>query len=31
MKKGMPHPLAIANDLSERAWLKWAKKQQEAL
>lgn len=29
MKKKLPHPLAIAEILSESAWVKWANKQQK--
>jgi Fe-S cluster biosynthesis and repair protein YggX len=29
MKKAIPHPLKIADELSGNAWMKWAKKQQK--
>jgi hypothetical protein len=29
MKKGIPHPLTIADSLSGNAWMKWTVKQQK--
>ena len=30
MKKEMPHPLDVAEDRSNQAWMKWAKKQENS-
>jgi hypothetical protein len=29
MKKAIPHPLKIADELSANSWMKWAEKQQK--